>query len=423
MSLIRRAASAYTEQRGANPLAEFGSSVPLSNGQLGSHVAGIPVTEKSAVQIAAVYGAVGLLADSVAGLPTLYLNGPDIATAKPVKGGSPLLDQPYSELSRQDWWRQFIWGLALHGNFLGQIVERDADLYPVQIKPIHPDKVQLRRNQQTGALEYRFYGKLIPLQDVFHVRYQSMPGMVIGLNPIEVCALAFGLSLAQDRYAEGFFINGADPRGVIQVPGVLDVNEAKAMLRSWLSAHQGLNSAHLPAVLTEGAEFKPITISPHDSQLLEALGFSEERIVGRIFRVSPHLLGMQEKQTSFGKGIESMTRGFTDFTLAPYYSVGAEALTAISPPGRYVVFDLRELQAPTMLERAQIGSLGMLAGYMLPDDARKLLGLAPLPNGEGQHLTMPINSQLLQQVLDQIAAGQAADNAPDPSQNGNGNGQ
>jgi HK97 family phage portal protein len=249
--------------------------------------------------------------------------------------------------------------------------------------------------------------------------------MVIGLNPIEVCALGFGIALAQDRYAEGFFVNGADPRGVIQVPGVLDVNEAKAMLRSWLSAHQGLNSAHLPAVLTEGAEFKPITISPADSQLLQSLAFSEERITGRIFRIPPSLLGMQSKITSFGKGIENMTKSFTDFTLAPYYAAGAEALTAITPPGEFVVFDVREFQAPTMLERAQVGSLGMLAGYFVPDDARKLMGLPPMRNGLGENPVMPINSQLLQQALDAIAAQQAGENEPidEPSQNGNGSGQ
>lgn len=390
----------------------------------GYNVGGIQVTQASSAQIAAVWGSCSILADTVAGLPTLYLDGPDIATAKPVRGGSPLLTQPYAEISRQDFWKQFVWGLALRGNFFGQYIERDANLYPIQIRPIPNDKVQIRRNKQTGALEYRYYGKLVPLQDIFHVRYQSQPGSVIGLNPIEVCAQVFGLALAQDRYAETYFVNGADPRGVIQVPGVLDVNEAKAMLRSWLSAHQGLNSAHLPAVLTEGAEFKPITISPADSQLLGALGFSEERISGRIFRIPAHLLSLNEKVTSFGKGIELMTRGFTDFTLAPYYTAGAEALTRISPPGKFVVFDLREVQAPTMLERAQTGSLGMLGGFMVPDDARKLLGLPPLPNGMGQNLMTPINSQLLQQALDAVTQSQQAQNEPDPaSQNGNGNGQ
>ena len=312
-----------------------------------------------------------------------------------------------------DWWGQFVWGLALRGNFFGQIIERDADLYPVQIRPIPNDKVGVRRNRQTGLLEYRFFGKLINQDDVFHVRYQSLPGELMGINPIQVSALTFGTALAQGRYAQGFFENSADPRGVIEMPGDLDVNEAKAWVKSWLSAHQGLNQAHLPAVLTQGAKFNPITISPVDSQLLGALGYSEEVIVGRVFRIPMHMVGMTDKVSSWGKGIEQQERGYNSNTLAPYYKTGAEAITAISRPGQYAVFDLRGELAASTLERAQTGSLGMLGGFLVPDDARALLGLAPLPNGEGQNLALPMNAILLQQALQQMQSGQSQQDAAD----------
>ena len=360
----------------------------------------------------AVYGCVGLLADSVATLPTLLLNGPDIATSKPIRGGSPLLDQPYAEISRVDWWTQFIWGLALRGNFFGRIIERDSELWPVQIQPIPAERVQLRRIPGTGALEYRYFGQVVPIDDVFHVRNQSMPGMAIGLNPIEVCGLTFGIALAQSRYQEAFFLNSADPRGVIEMPGDLDVNEAKAWVKSWLSAHQGLNQAHLPAVLTQGAKFNPISISPVDAQLLQALEFSEEQIVGRVYRVPVHMVGMVDKVSSWGRGIEQQERGFNTNTLAPYYRKGAEALNAITRPGQYVVFDLRERLKSSTLERAQTGSLGMLAGYMVADDARELVDLAPLPDGQGQIPMVGLNMQLLQAQLQQIQQSQQSQNEP-----------
>jgi hypothetical protein len=186
--------------------------------------------------------------------------------------------------------------MALRGEFLGHVVERDRLLYPTQIKPIHNDYAAIRR-LANGSLEYRFYGSVVPLADVVHVRFQSTPGNIRGLNPIQVCAMSFGLAIAQDRYAESFFLNSATPRGVIQVPGSLDLVETKKMLRSWLAAHQGINQANLPAILTEGSEFKPITISPNDSQLLEALQFSESRVCGRIFRVPPHMVGIVERTT------------------------------------------------------------------------------------------------------------------------------
>ena len=113
---------------------------------------------------------------------------------------------------------QCIWGLALRGNFYGQRIERNRVGQTVQIKPIHNDNVKLKRLPD-GSLQYYFYNVAIPIQDVVHVRYQSTPGSIHGMSPIEVCAVAFGIPMAQDRYAEMFFMNSADPRGVIEVPG------------------------------------------------------------------------------------------------------------------------------------------------------------------------------------------------------------
>jgi HK97 family phage portal protein len=263
---------------------------------VGANASGIPVTQQTAEGIAAVYGCVGLIADSVSSLPIELRTGPTRKGTGLLKP-TPLLLKPYAEISRRDWWTQFIWSLALRGNFYGQVIQRDGQGFPVQIKPIHNDAVQMWRDQASGEIVYRFYGAKIPLQDVFHVRYQSTSGNIIGLNPIQVMALTFGNAVAQQRFVESFFLNSANPMGVIEVPGYLDRAETRKMMRSWIAAHQGLGAANLPAILTDSATFKPITISPNDAQLLEALGFSEQQICGRIFRVPPHMVGIVDKTT------------------------------------------------------------------------------------------------------------------------------
>src|ERR1700746_4098510 len=248
MSLIRRAARSLMERRGADQRLPWGESVPPSNSMLGANASGIPVTQGTAQSIAAVYRCVGLLADSVAGLPVELWNGPKRRHSK-LLPTSPLLECPYAEISRRDWWVQFIWALALRGNFLGRIIERDGRGYPVQIKPIHNDFVQEQRNKVTGAIEYRFYGEPVPFKDVFHLRYQSTPGEIFGLNPIQVLALTVGNAVAEERFVESFYLNSANPMGVIEVPGYLDRTETRKMMRAWVAAHQGINHANLPAVL------------------------------------------------------------------------------------------------------------------------------------------------------------------------------
>lgn len=417
MSLIRHA---ITEIRAADPRLPWGSSTPPTNSEIGFNAAGIPVTQDSAQSIAAVYGACSLLADSVSSLPTILRNSPDKATAKVLKP-SPLLEQPYAEISRTDWWAQFVWGLSLRGNFYGLVVERDKDGYPVQIKPVHNDSVQIRRLTD-GSLEYRFYGQPIPFKDVFHVRNQSHPGSLVGLSPIQICALSFGLNIAQMRYAEAFFLNSASPQGVIEVPGPLDVTETRKMYRGWLAAHQGLNKAHLPAVLTEGAKFNPITISPVDSQLLEALNFSSLQIYGQIFRIPPHMLGMIEKSTSFGRGIEQQERNFFTNTLIGPLTRGAEAMTRVHPPGQYVGFDTSERLRGTALERAQTASLMLLAGAWCADNARATFDQPPLPDGQGQFTYAPINTELLVQALQALKESESEPQGDEPDEPANGNG-
>ena len=115
MSLVRRA----LERRAADPRQNWGDSTPLPNSMVGYNVGGVQVTGESAKAVAAVYGCCGLIADNVGGLPTQLRDGPDLKSSKPLPS-SPLLDQPYVEISRRDWWVQFIWGLALRGNFFGQ---------------------------------------------------------------------------------------------------------------------------------------------------------------------------------------------------------------------------------------------------------------------------------------------------------------
>lgn len=409
MSLTRRAVRQFQEARGADPRMPWGDSSPPP-ASIGANGAGIPVSQNIASGISAVYGSCSLIADSVASLPVGLRNGPNWKDSKPLPL-SPLLKQPYAEISRRDWWIGFIWALSLRGNFYGQIIERDANQLPVQIKPIHNDAVHIWRDRASGQIKYRFYGREVPLKDVFHVRFQTLPGEIIGLNPIQILALTFGNAIAKERFVESFYLNSANPMGVIEVPNYLDRTETRKMMRAWIAAHQGLNKANLPAILTDGASFKPITISPLDSQLIEALNFSDAQICGRIFRVPPHMIGIPLNDRS-SRGIEQVERSFFDNTLIGYLQIGMEALTNCHRPGAWVHFDTTARTRGTTLERAQAGALGMNSGFFVADEVRNWFDLAELPDGDGQQTYMPINTQLLEMALLTLDAAESGELPP-----------
>jgi HK97 family phage portal protein len=400
MSLIRRALSVSLEQRGAPGQLEWGSSVPPSNGMIGGAVAGTTVSEKTALQVAAVYGSVSVLADAVSTLPIHVVNDPESPTRKRLPPPQ-LIKEPYVEISLTDWWTQFTISMALRGNFYGQIIERDSELYATQIKPIHPDQARAVR-RQNGEIEYRFFGKVIPNRDVFHVRYLSVPGALHGLNPVEYLRNSLGLARAQDLYGAAWFQNSAMPSGVIEVEGDLDPDETLALARTWMAGHQGIGQSSLPAILTGGSKFATISMNPEDSQFIESRGFSQSEISGQLFRVPPHMIGVVDKSTSWGRGIEQQETGFVRNTLSAYITRGERALTALLRPKEYVEFDIDSRMQGDTLERGQYYSLGMLGGWLTADEVRAKESMPPLPKNVGKISLAPINTEPIEAMLERI---------------------
>jgi HK97 family phage portal protein len=400
VSLVRRAFAA-SERRTAG---EFGDSTPPPPG--GSGIGG-PVSETAALQVLAVYGSVRVLAGSLSTLPWKLLSSTDPAKRRELPL-TPLLDQPYAEIQRVDWLKQYVTSMALRGNFYGQVVQRDRDLYPSQIKPIHPDRARVRR-LPSGQVEYTFNGKAVPVDDVFHVRNLSVAGSLVGLNPIECLRLSIHKAILQDQYGAAYFANSSNPEGVIEVEDELDDDETVALARAWKAAHRGVGNAHLPAVLTGGAKFNAISINPKDSQFLESTQYSASAISGMIFGIPPHKLGIVDRSTSWGRGIEEQGRQFVTDTLGDYLAPLEEAMTRIAPQRRYVRFDLSERLRGDLLQRFQAYALGRGGGWMSPNDIQKKENEAPIPADKGgDEYLVPSGAVLVEQAFQSIKDGEAA---------------
>lgn len=416
--MLFRAAAGTLERR-----SEWGTTDPPTPGSMGGYVeAGQLVSEYTALQVAAVYGSVSIIADAVSTLPIQLFSSEDPASRRVLSPG-PLITQPYAEISRIDWVVQYVTSMALRGNFFGHIIERDDQLYPTQIRPVHPSYVTVRRvttGPKRGQPEYRFQGDLIPYDDILHIRNLSVPGALVGLNPIEQLRVTLGLARAEDLYGASYFSNSANPSGVIELEGELNDDEVKRLAASWRDLHQGAQKAHMPAVLTGGAKWKPISMTPEDGQFLQSREFSVKEISGMIFRVPPHMIGVVDRSTSWGQGISQQEMGFVTNTLLPYLAKLEEALTALGPQdGRVNKFDVNKRMRGDKLQRYQAYALGMAGGWLCPDDARADEDMKPLPDELGQTFMVPINSTTLQGA---IKAAENPQPAAGASLNGNGGG-
>lgn len=302
------------------PTASKGDSYyrdPLSNfwyGDTGTvSTSGETITTISALRSAAVYACVRVLSEAVASLPLkIYERLPE--------GGKrvarvPLSDivgaSPNSYQTAFEFWEIAMWNLLLRGNFLAEKVRDGATLDSLEF--IHSSRIRDYK-LSNGQMSYTIdQGDTLQQRDALHVRGPSHDGQW-GMNPIETCRNAIGLSLAAERFGAGLFSRGVRPSGAMEVPGQLSP-EAFARLRDSMQDYAGAANNAKTLILEEGAKWSQMSMTNEDAQFLETRKFQVNEIA-RIFRVPPHMIQDLERATF--SNIEHMGIDFVVHALRPW---------------------------------------------------------------------------------------------------------
>lgn len=347
---------------------------------------GAVVTENTALQLSAFYACVRLLADSVASLPwNTYRH--QSGTQLVVDPQPSLLKQPHPDVTTFDWKHQMVVSMAIRGNFYGLVTERDRLEYPSAILPLHPDWVVITRDPKTMQKKCYVNGTLIPTEDLFHVRWFTLPGFDIGLSPLQVFRQNIGLGLASEEFGGKWFRDGAAPSSTLETDQQLTDDQVKQTQQQWISTQGG---KRLPAVLSGGFKWKPVTITPEESQFLETRRFQVSEIA-RVFGIPPHMVGDVDRSTSWGTGIEQMSIGFVTYTLGPWLERIQSAFAAITPNGQQMKFSCEPLLRGDTETRYTAYQMALDAGWLNPDEVRALEDRAPIPGGKGKLYRQPLN--------------------------------
>jgi HK97 family phage portal protein len=253
----------------------------------------------------------------------------------------------------------------------------------VDVIVLDPSMVSVSRGR-TG-IEYRVQSKLIDPLEIMHVKGMTLPGQITGLSPIGYARESIGLGLATQRYGAGFFENGALPGAVVTAPGKFSDDAAKLFASTWNDNHQGIGNAHKVGVLTEGATLNKVSVTPEDAQFLETRRFQVPDIA-RIYGVPPHLIADAERSTSWGSGLAEQNMSFGQYTLRPLCERIEEGHTSLMPsmglPDVFVKLNLDALLRAALKERYDSYAVAIAAEFMVPNEARKLEDLPPLPGGD-----------------------------------------
>lgn len=364
------------------------------------------VTPHEALQVSAVFGCVRLLSETIATLPlsTYSKRG----GARREIDSPAWIDYPNAEpggMGCIDILSQIVLSLLLNGNAF--LAVRWAGPNIVGLDVLDPTKIHVHmvmvgglRRKVFEAYDVDADGNEVLLgwftpRDVLHIPGMMLPGDFVGCSPISYARESIGLALAAQKYGSKFFANGAMPGAVVEVPGTMSEEGLTRAREAWRAANSGVDNAHRVALLTEGAKFSKVAMSPDEAQFLETRQFQVPEIA-RIFGVPPHLISDATNSTSWGSGLAEQNIAFSMFSLRPWLERIESGLNRLlfaetADRKKFVKFNLDEIKRGAPKERMDLWATGLMNGIYSIDEVRAAEDLPPLPDGLGEAYRVPLN--------------------------------
>lgn len=360
----------------------------LGNGV--SSVAGETVTADTALGVMAYYAGVRMIAEGLGSLPVKAYRETDGAP-QPMTNAPEWLDfpNPVLNLTRQDLISQIVTSLLLRGNAY-VLVTRSPGIQIAGLEVLDPSIVEPVR--QGAQVVYEVNGTRYGSDTIIHYRGLTYPGELKGLDPISYAATTLGSGIAAQNYGATFMENASLPSGYLFVPGSLSEQAATLIRRGWERLNSGRENAGKVPVLTEGTEFRPLSLTPEQTQFMESRKFTVQE-VARLLGVPPHLLADSSNSTSWGSGLAEQNTAFSKMTLTPWAKRIETGLTTAlrseslqSRKGHYVRIHLEGFERGAYSDRLSAYETGIAAGIYDPDEVRMWEDLPPMTPAQRKKL-------------------------------------
>lgn len=344
------------------------------------------VSERTALSIASVYAAVGIYSDLLGTLPVKRYRG-DEQLPPPSFVVAP---QGY-ELG---WTRevgQLIWAVLLRGNGWAYPTAWDSAGFPIAFEVWDPNRVGVKLDDR-GRVVVR-YSRGLGLPDIeltdpgpselLHIPWQAPPGCPFGSGILDVNA-APGSTLATAYTANvyaGDLMANPTPPAVLTHPLRLNKGQAEDLQTQWAESI-GRKRA-VPAVLSGGITYAPLTVSARDVQLIETRRWNATEIA-TLFRLPPYMLGGSTGDSLTYSTVEGEMIRLWTTALQPMAVRLERAFSAWLPHGQVLRFNPDAVLRSQTVDRynAHRIALDPAAPFMTVEEVRELENRGPLPASE-----------------------------------------
>ena len=367
--------------------------------------AGMHVTPESAMRVSAVAACVQRITGAVTSMPVnIYERTSE--GRKQVEGDPKwwlLNEQPTAAWNAASMWEQILGDMLLkESGFAFLRRSNSGDIR--EIVPLPWSAVRVERYQGSGRLKY-FVNDITTFgadqDDILHFPGFGFDGMRAKSVIAYAARNAAGNAMAMDEYSGKFFANGAHPSIVLSTEKGMKDPQIATLQQMFMAKYSGIDNAHrLPLVLTEGLKVDNLSLTSEDAQLLESRKYQVVDIA-RAFGVPPHLIGETSASTSWGTGLEEMSRAFIMLTVNQHLKrLEQELNRKIYPRStRFYAEFFRDAlmegnsKAQSDYYRAAIGGPGSGPGWMTVDEVRKTKHLPPMGGDAAKLFYSPANTK------------------------------
>lgn len=392
-------------------------------GYTGRTIAGVVVTPDNAVTIASVWACLRYLSQTVAVLPWHVMmetpKGGVLQKRNPIDW--LLWKRPSKEWSSFQF-REALTHWALRwGNGYAEI-ERDGGGRATALWPIHPARTDVCRDPETGELFYEVANDNgakveVPARDMFHVR--GFGEGVVGVNVLQYAAESIGWARAAQLFGASFFGNGMTPSGVVINKKALTPKGVERQRAEFEQLYKGPRNANKTAILDNDAEWKSLSFSAQEAQLINVHQHLVEEIC-RWFGVPPHKV-MHLLRSTFNniehQAIEVVVDSVSPWVKRFEDEADFKLFGEVRYRGLYTKMNMNALLRGDSKSRMEFYKGMQFVGAMSPNEIRQLEDMNSLGK-EGDLHTMQSQFVPLEAIADGSAAPSnvAPASSPDPQQ-------
>jgi HK97 family phage portal protein len=207
-----------------------------------------------------------------------------------------LWNKPNPFMPRQE----FVEVFAQHLELVGETdwVIGKFGTIPVELWPVRPDRITPVPDPYTFLKGYIYRGPEgqdvpLDLNELIQVKMPNPLDPYRGLGPIQSILTTIDTEKYSAEWNRNFFLNSAEPGGIIEVDHLLEDKEFDQLTRRWREQHKGVSKAHRVAVLENGAKWVDRKFTMRDMQFAELATIGRDKAL-EAFGFPKAMLGIAE---------------------------------------------------------------------------------------------------------------------------------